>query len=113
MVTTHFMDEAEHCDQIGFIFEGNLIAAGTPASLKHSVQGTLIRIEHQDPMKLLKDVLAQNLPSIDIYVYGLGLNVLIRPEDTAVWEGFPYQVITPSLEDVFINYVKSNRGLKG
>ncbi|MDF2569944.1 MAG: ybhF 1, partial [Sporomusa sp.] len=26
MVTTHFMDEAEHCDAIGFIYEGNLIA---------------------------------------------------------------------------------------
>lgn len=34
MVTTHFMDEAEHCDEIGFIFEGNLIGSDTPDNLK-------------------------------------------------------------------------------
>ena len=33
MVTTHFMDEAEHCDKIGFIYEGSLIADDTPGNL--------------------------------------------------------------------------------
>lgn len=109
MVTTHFMDEAEHCDQIGFIFEGSLIAADTPENLKKSVRGMLVRIAHQDPMSLLKEVSARKLSNIDMYVHGLGLNALVRPEDAAAWESFPYQVITPSLEDVFINYVKSQR----
>lgn len=34
MVSTHFMDEAEHCDELGFIYEGKMIAAGTPETLK-------------------------------------------------------------------------------
>jgi ABC-2 type transport system ATP-binding protein len=33
LVTTHYMDEAETCDEIGFIFFGNLLTHGTPKSL--------------------------------------------------------------------------------
>ncbi|BBB91273.1 MAG TPA: ATP-binding cassette domain-containing protein [Methylomusa anaerophila] len=109
MVTTHFMDEAEHCDEIGFIFEGSLIAADTPARLKQSIKGTLIRINHPDPMALLSEVTAHKLPFIDVYAQGAGLHALVRPEDMPAWETYPYKVISPSLEDVFVHYVKSNR----
>jgi ABC-2 type transport system ATP-binding protein len=37
MVTTHFMDEAEYCDRIGLINQGELIALDTPQRLKESV----------------------------------------------------------------------------
>src|SRR3989338_6653273 len=33
-VTTHYMDEAEHCDRLALIYRGELIAIGTPQSLK-------------------------------------------------------------------------------
>jgi ABC-2 type transport system ATP-binding protein len=36
VVTTHFMEEAEYCDQIALVFRGRIIAAGTPDTLKHS-----------------------------------------------------------------------------
>ncbi|MGD0109140.1 MAG: AAA family ATPase, partial [Rhodopila sp.] len=38
LVTTHFMDEAEYCDQLGIISEGKLIATGTPAGLRARVR---------------------------------------------------------------------------
>lgn len=34
IVTTHVMDEAERCDFVGLIIEGQLFAFGTPAELK-------------------------------------------------------------------------------
>jgi ABC-2 type transport system ATP-binding protein len=34
MVTTHYMDEAEHCDTLAFIYQGRLVAEGPPASIK-------------------------------------------------------------------------------
>jgi ABC-2 type transport system ATP-binding protein len=37
LLTTHFMDEAEHCNRIGFLYEGELVAIGTPQELKRDV----------------------------------------------------------------------------
>jgi ABC-2 type transport system ATP-binding protein len=34
MVTTHFMEEAEHCDRVAIIAEGRLVAIGSPAELR-------------------------------------------------------------------------------
>lgn len=45
MVTTHFMDEAEYCDRIGFIYRGENIATGTPDELKRLVE----RDDRQEP----------------------------------------------------------------
>lgn len=38
LVSTHYMDEAETCDRIGFIFSGRLLVEGTPAALKERFQ---------------------------------------------------------------------------
>ena len=38
LVTTHFMEEAEYCDDIALIYRGAMIASGTPDSLKRSVR---------------------------------------------------------------------------
>ncbi|HBI11714.1 MAG TPA: multidrug ABC transporter ATP-binding protein [Franconibacter pulveris] len=45
MVTTHFMDEAEYCDRIGLVYHGQLIAHGTPDSLKREAAQS----EQEDP----------------------------------------------------------------
>lgn len=34
LITTHFMDEAEYCDNISLFYQGEAIAVGTPAALK-------------------------------------------------------------------------------
>jgi ABC-type multidrug transport system ATPase subunit len=38
MVTTHFLDEAEYCDRIGLVYQGQMIATGTPGELKAKVR---------------------------------------------------------------------------
>lgn len=109
MVTTHFMDEAEHCDEIGFIFEGSLIANDTPANLKQHIPGILLEIPAADPMELLQDFAMQQLPYLDVYPYGTSVHILVQPEHAQSFTTFNYKVITPSLEDVFVYYVKSQR----
>ena len=42
VVTTHFMEEAEYCDEIGLIYQGRMIASGSPDRLKESVRSTEI-----------------------------------------------------------------------
>jgi ABC-2 type transport system ATP-binding protein len=38
MVTTHFLDEAEYCDRIGLVYQGRMIAEGSPDELKDSIR---------------------------------------------------------------------------
>lgn len=109
MVTTHFMDEAEHCDEIGFISEGNLIASDTPDNLKKIIPGTLLEIPTPSPMELLETFEESTLEYLDIYPAGASLHVLLKPEDISSLSGYTYEIISPSLEDVFVYLVKSYR----
>ncbi|SHJ91839.1 ABC transporter ATP-binding protein [Propionispora hippei] len=109
MVTTHFMDEAEHCDRIGFIFEGDLIADDSPGNLKGALPGRLLEIPTDDPIALMQQMAKDNVPCLDRYPYGLTVHVLVTPEDLIRYESFAYRIINPSLEDVFVYYVQSRR----
>lgn len=109
MVTTHFMDEAEHCDAIGFIYEGNLIADDTPAKLKGELPGLLLEISAQDPMGLFNELAARQQPVLDMYPYGTSVHVLIGQEQLPAYQQYEYRIITPALEDVFVYYVKAKR----
>ena len=109
MVTTHFMDEAEHCDQIGFIFEGILIADEKPAVLKKGLPGVLLEIPAQDPMAALDQFSAQSLKILDLYPYNTSVHILVSPEAVGEFDAYDYKIINPSLEDVFVFYVKTQR----
>jgi len=109
MVTTHFMDEAEHCDEIGFIFEGDLIANGAPAELAKIIQGVLVRIDTPHPMELLEDIVASHIPYMDIYPFGASVRILMEPHQLIHLSSFSYKQMIPGLEDVFVYLVKSQR----
>lgn len=109
MVTTHFMDEAEHCDEIGFIYNGDLIASNTPANLKNELPGIILEFPAESPMIMLKDFAENKLPILDSYPYGTSVHALIEKSELAFFSGYSYKIITPSLEDVFVHYVKTKR----
>lgn len=51
LVSTHYMDEAEHCDRLGFMHQGRLIAVGSPATLQQEAEargGPLVVVEATD-----------------------------------------------------------------
>ena len=47
-LTTHYMDEAEHCDRIAIIDEGRIVVEGTPEQLKASVGRDRVQISTDD-----------------------------------------------------------------
>ena len=109
MVTTHFMDEAEHCDEIGFIYEGKLIASDTPSGLKQAIPGRMLQIRTSDPMGLMAQLEQRALPMLDVYAHGSGVHVRVKDQDLREFAAFQGQLIQPSLEDVFVHYVKEKR----
>lgn len=109
MVTTHFMDEAEHCDKIGFIFEGRLIADDKPGNLKKSLPGLLLEIHADDPVTMRDTLAGQENACLDAYLYGNAIHVLALHEQAAAFQAWQPRIIQPSLEDVFVFYVKTRR----
>jgi ABC-2 type transport system ATP-binding protein len=117
-VTTHYMDEAEHCHRLAFIQRGKIIAYGTPQYIKDErMRGQVLEIEPSDPIKTVKVLrdaqTSRQLPIEEVELYGSLVHV-IAPEMEVLRSSIsdvlnkadidPGQtsIIEPSLEDVFI-----------
>jgi ABC-2 type transport system ATP-binding protein len=116
-VTTHYMDEAEHCQSLAFIHLGRIVARGTPQEIKEKVmKGQVMEIDCSNPelaLSTLRDsslFYEVGLYGALIHVVGENLNVqkgqierLLRAKDIEIRS---MDIIAPSLEDVFISSIK-------
>src|SRR5262249_32871813 len=59
LVTTHLMEEAEHCDRLGILDHGQLVALGTPTDLRSSIGGDVVTLESSDPDGLVTAIRAR------------------------------------------------------
>ena len=110
LVTTHLMEEAERCDRLAILNEGNLVALGTPAELKSEIGGDIILLDAAHDAALLADHIRSRF-RLEAVV--LGNQVRIEREGghrfvPDVVEAFPGEiqaisVSKPALEDVFIH----------
>lgn len=106
LITTHFMDEAEHCDQVGFINEGRLVACGSPQELKKSIEGILVNIAADDSMQLFTALQEAHLPLADSYICGNDVRLRLAEKALPLLAAWDYEIIAPAMEDVFIYYVR-------
>ncbi|GFO68253.1 ABC transporter ATP-binding protein [Geomonas limicola] len=116
-VTTHYLEEAECCDRLGFIFGGELIALGSPAELKKGFPGEIVALECERPFEVLKRVEA--LPGVrQATLFGAGLHLTVDRAETlipALREALPdlevhLERIAPSLEDLFVSFMEARTG---
>lgn len=116
MVTTHYMDEAEHCNTIGFIYYGSLLTLDTPNNMKDNViDGDIVEIKVDDTLKSI-DLLNLKDGVKDASVYGTGVHALTDPylslnglENYLRDKGekvYSIKKVKPSLEDVFVFLVE-------
>ncbi len=109
LVTTHLMEEAERCDRLAIMNEGNLVALGTPAELKSEIGGDVILFDAAHDAGLLAERIRDRF---HVQTTVLENQVRIEREAahrfvTEVVEAFPGEiealsVSKPTLEDVFI-----------
>jgi ABC-2 type transport system ATP-binding protein len=112
-VTTHYMEEAERCNKIGFIWEGNLVACDTPQGVKDNFNlHQIINVKSErltETLKLLKSLDAVK----DASLYGDELHLAVDdagqafPMISRALEEHHIPVkemneIKPSIEDVFV-----------
>ena len=113
-VTTHYMEEAECCDRLGFIFGGELIALGTPAELKLRFPGEILQLTCEHPFELLGRV--ESIPVVrHASLFGAGLHLTVDSAQDALpllreaLGGMSLQLerIPPSLEDLFVSFMEA------
>jgi ABC-2 type transport system ATP-binding protein len=109
-LTTHYMDEAEHCDRIGIIDHGRIVAIDTPESLKSSVGRDRIELRTADDeaaMTELRDTLG-----LEPTVAEGAVRIYVPNGDRFVPKLFaeltvPILAVSlaqPTLDDVFMSY---------
>jgi ABC-2 type transport system ATP-binding protein len=123
LVTTHYMDEAELCQRVGFISQGRLVALDSPARLKQTeMRGRVLEISSPVPdrvMFVLKSA-QQNgdIPLDEVALYGAQIHVVVpdsenyrdairRILETADISITSLEWIEPTLEDVFISAISA------
>ena len=111
LVTTHYMDEAEHCGRIALMRAGRLIALDSPEALKsQAFPGPMLEAAAEDPSVVSE--LAGRPGVLSVQPYGMRWHLSLK--DEAAWKsltavlppGLSVRRIAPSLEDVFIRLVE-------
>lgn len=115
-VTTHYMDEAEHCHTLGLLYDGRLIALGSPQNLRSGMRaGEMLELECDRPIQAL--AMHQGVEGIRASFFGDRLHLLVDDADAArpgiierlQREGhrvYRVERVPLSIEDVFIAFIE-------
>ena len=113
-VTTHYMDEAERCNRVGYIHLGHLLAFGTPDELKAEPNVTpagTVRVEITGPKtsEMLQEL--RNKPGVrEATIFGQAIHALVdvpyAPAQLGL-DGHQIRETEPSLEDVFVTLARA------
>jgi len=120
LVTTHFLEEAEHCQKLAFMVAGEIVAEGTPSEIKAAQPGKLIEISTDNTQKAVQ-VVRKTLQAwkVAIFADSLHLNLENPNEELAKIDEqlkannvklLSQREIPFSLEDAFIGIVQRASG---
>jgi ABC-2 type transport system ATP-binding protein len=120
LVTTHYLEEAEQCNRVGFMVAGELVAEGSPSGIKSAQPGHLLEFV-VDQTQRAADLLKKDMQGWRVSQFGERLHVVTDEEVepgkqriTKKLEADGIQVVSAregqfSLEDVFISVVEQAR----
>jgi len=120
LVTTHYLEEAEFCDRLVLIYQGDIIAQGSPQELKKALPRHVWAV-YPDRLDDSLELLRLSPEFADVAVFGDGLHLQVRSPDTGAQEIRAFfqnhgltlrdlQPVKPSLEDAFIYLIQQAGG---
>jgi len=115
LATTHYMDEAEYCNQIGMMYQSQLIALNDPDTLREAIQGSMYEVEIEN-LDAAETSLLNVEGIVSISQHGSLLHVITnrgkmrkiiqqRLADAGVTH-YKVRKTIPSLEDAFVHMVE-------
>jgi ABC-2 type transport system ATP-binding protein len=124
LVTTHYLEEAEQCNRLGFMVGGELVAEGTPSGIKAAQGGRVLEIRVDDPPRAI-GLLQAEMEPWRVSLFGDRIHAIVDGDPAAAagrlrarLEREAIRVLEVSeqdysLEDVFIVIVQKLRGVEG
>jgi ABC-2 type transport system ATP-binding protein len=119
-VTTHYLEEAEQCNRLGFMVAGELVAEGTPSGVKSELGGHLLEVNVDQPQRAA-DLLKEKTERWRVSLFGDRLHVIVDDDveagkrmisenlQSAGLQIHDVREENYSLEDVFIVVVEKAR----
>jgi ABC-2 type transport system ATP-binding protein len=120
LVTTHYLEEAEQCNRLGLLVAGELVAQGTPSSLKAAQKGHLVEFITDKPQRA-NNLLKRQMDRWRISLFGDRLHVIVDEDPETGIRNVTNRLAAAgikvtraheepySLEDVFIAVVEQMR----
>lgn len=120
LMTTHYMDEAELCDTLGFIYEGKIIAQGSPEAIKSAAFRKSVVEVGVDGINRAANLLEEWEAVEEVVRVGSRLRVILADQTTTAADvalhlrGRDVEVkwahdVEPSVEDIFVSFVDKDR----
>ena len=80
LVTTHFLEEAEHCHRLAFMVRGEVVAQGSPESIKAEQPGHLLEMRTSNPQKA-SEILKQHFSGWQVSIFADKIHLTVRSDE--------------------------------
>lgn len=99
LVTTHFLEEAEHCQNLAFMVAGEIVAQGTPTQIKQEQPGKLVEIVVDNSQEAAR-IIRENVAAWKVAIFADALHVALDEPEKEL------PVILQKLKDSNVNVIR-------
>jgi ABC-2 type transport system ATP-binding protein len=117
VISTPYMDEAERCSRIGFLYEGELLLTANPLQIKKDYPHVVLEVSKGDLIKIQTSKYPEEIGIQDIYPVGSTLHIVVakgqerkaKKSIQAFDRNAVVSIVEPTFEDTFIALIEKEK----